>query len=191
MKFGKEDVQAILKQFDAGFQPIEILNGLYPPGFSEWLELAAVEQCLRENGRQISNKQPTSNADHGHQESHSAGHASSSSSNPSASASTNHAAAAAAPPGPLPAAAANNLGAHQVSAYAAVQNTTTTTTTHHAALYDPGLTLTWSELADRFTMSAHRCGKSVDEIWATLRRNGYDIAKTEVIASLYVQGVVS
>lgn len=166
MLFSKGDIQNILRQFDAGFQPVQILNELNRSGFPRSLELAAVEQCLRVNGRQISNNQP-SNAAHGYQ-SHGAGHAS------SPSASTNHAASG--PP-------AANQGARQVSAYPAVQNSTTD------ALYDPGPTMTWNDQADRFTMSAHRFGKSVDEIWATLRSNGYDIAKTEVIASLNGQGV--
>lgn len=167
MLLGREDVRNILRKFDAGFQPIQILNDLYRSGFSELVELAAVEQCLRDNGRQISNNQ-ASNAAHGHQ-SHGVGHAT------SPSASTNHAASG--PP-------AANQGALQVSAYAAVQNTTT------GALYDPGPTLTWNDQADRFTISAHRFGKSVDEIWVTLRNNGYDIAKTEVMASLNGQGVL-
>lgn len=71
-----------------------------------------------------------------------------------------------------------------LSAHPAVRNSTT-----DDALYDPGPTMTWNDQADRFTISAHRFGKTVDEIWATLRSNGYDIAKTEVIASLNGHGL--
>lgn len=173
MLFSKEDVQNILRQFDAGLKPVRILNELNRSGFPGSLELSAVEQCLRDNGRQIStNKQP-SNAAHGHQ-SHGAGHASNS------FASSSHAA-------PGPPAANQKVRQLSLSAHAAVRNSITTDDAH--ALYDPGPTMTWNDQADRFTISAHRFGKTVDEIWATLRSNGYDIAKTEVIASLNGQGL--
>lgn len=171
MLFSKGDVQNILRQFDAGLKPVRILNELNRSGFPGSLELAAVEQCLRDNGRQIStNKQP-SNAAHGHQ-SHGAGHASNS------FASSSHAA-------PGPPAANQKVRQLSLSAHPAVRNSTT----DNDALYDPGPTMTWNDQADRFTISAHRFGKTVDEIWATLRSNGYDIAKTEVIASLNGQGL--
>lgn len=169
MLFSRGDIRYILSQSDAGVQPVQILNDLYRCGFPRWLELATIEKCLRDNGRKISNNHVPSNAAHGHgHQSHGAGHASSS------SASTNHVAL-----GPSTA----NQQARQVSTHPAVQKPTT------GALYDPGPTMSWDAQADRFTMSAHRYGKSAAEIWATLRRNGYDVAQTEVIASLAIQGV--
>lgn len=238
MLFNEDDVRNILEQFDAGFEPVQILYDLYRNGFTRGIKLAAVEQCLLDNGRDISNNQMSYAAaahdDHhdSHDEVDEADHAS----NPSPSASTNHS-----PPSPPPPpAAASNQGTRQVySTYVPVRDTTTTTdhhvlydaasstmtfwndqadqntttTTDHHALYDPGSTvtwnnqadrnstsdavlcdpgtstMTWNDQADRFAISAHRYGKSVDEIWAILLNNGYDIAKTEVIESLTWQGV--
>lgn len=56
-------------------------------------------------------------------------------------------------------------------------------------LDDPGPTLSWDSLADKFAISACRGGKSEDDIWLTLRSNGYDITRPEVVASLIRQGV--
>lgn len=166
MLFSREEVQYILSQFDAGVRPIEILNDLYHSGWPYWLKLATIEQCLRVNGRRNSNDIPSDEA-HDHQ---------------------SHGANRASDPRPLnnhatPGTPAVNQEARQVSANPAVQNSTTD------ALYDPGPTMTWDAQADRFTMSAHRVGKSEAEIWTTLRSNGYDIAPTEVTASLDRQGV--
>lgn len=54
---------------------------------------------------------------------------------------------------------------------------------------DPGPTLPWNSLADSFTISAYKCGKSEDHIWVTLRGYGYDITRPEVVASLIKQGI--
>lgn len=157
MLFSRGDIHYVLSQFDAGIQLVQIINDLH---------LAAIEQCLHEHGRQISNNQPS---DAGHDDQ---SHEANRSSNPPWA--TNHAAL-----GPPTA----NQEARQVSAHPAVLNSTTD------ALYDPGPTMSWDAQADRFTIAAHRFGNSAAEIWATLRSNGYDIAQTEVIASLIGQGV--
>lgn len=47
----------------------------------------------------------------------------------------------------------------------------------------------WSPLAGRFTILAHRMGRSVPQIMAHLRHNGYDVTAAEVVASLNQQGV--
>lgn len=223
MLFNEEDVRNILEQFDAGFHPVQILYDLYRNGFTRGIKLAAVEQCLLDNGRDISNNQIINAAAHG--DHHDSQDEADRASTPSAS-STNHNPSASAnhtppspppPPPPSPPAAARNQGTRQVySTYVAVQDSTTTadhhalydpgfstmiswndqadqdtttTTDHHHALYDPGPTMTWNDQADKFTIAAYRYGKSVDEIWATLLSNGYDIARTEVLESLTWQGV--
>lgn len=47
----------------------------------------------------------------------------------------------------------------------------------------------WGPLAARFTIFAHRTGRSVPQILAQLRRNGYDVTAADVAASLNQQGV--
>lgn len=47
----------------------------------------------------------------------------------------------------------------------------------------------WGPLAGRFTILAHRMGRSVPQILAHLRHNGYDVTAAEVVASLNQQGV--
>ena len=46
----------------------------------------------------------------------------------------------------------------------------------------------WGPLAARFTIFAHRTGRSVPQILAQLRHNGYDVTAADVIASLNQQG---
>lgn len=47
----------------------------------------------------------------------------------------------------------------------------------------------WDAQADAFAISAHRSGKSVDDILSILRSNGYDVTDGEVALSLLRQGV--
>lgn len=47
----------------------------------------------------------------------------------------------------------------------------------------------WGPLAARFTIFAHQTGRSVPQILAQLRRNGYDVTAADVAASLNQQGV--
>lgn len=49
--------------------------------------------------------------------------------------------------------------------------------------------MSWGPLAARFTIFAHRTGRSVPQILAQLRRNGYDVTVSDVAASLNQQGV--
>lgn len=47
----------------------------------------------------------------------------------------------------------------------------------------------WNDLASTFSLSAHRAGFSVYQIWFQLIENGYAVTITEVVASLNAQGI--
>lgn len=60
---------------------------------------------------------------------------------------------------------------------------------HGAAAIVHGDGIAWNDLADRFSISAHRVGFSVIEIWYQMRQRGYAVSAAEVAASLTAQGV--
>lgn len=128
MSLSTANVEYILAQFDAGVHPNQILVGLQYRSFLPGVNLATIENCLRENGRRPDNQQ-TYNAVQGNQ---SSGVGRASNSSP---------------------------------------------------------TLDWDAQADAFAISAHRSGKSVDEILSMLRSHGYDVTDGEVALSLLRQGV--
>lgn len=47
----------------------------------------------------------------------------------------------------------------------------------------------WNSEADKFAISAHREGKTVDRIREELSLNGYDVTLNDVIRSLHKQGI--
>lgn len=47
----------------------------------------------------------------------------------------------------------------------------------------------WNDLASSFSLSAHRVGFSVGQIWFQLTQNGYAVTIFEVVASLNAQGI--
>lgn len=170
MSLSKGNIQHVLNRFDAGVLPRQILNDLQCSGFFSRLKLSTLEQCLVENGRQMRNNQP-SDAAQGDQ------------SLSASRASTPPAPANQGASGPDPAAATEE--ARQVPANPVVQTCTT------GALADRSPTISWTAQAEKFTMSAHRVGQTPAEICATLRRSGYNITGTEVVASLKRQGVLT
>lgn len=56
---------------------------------------------------------------------------------------------------------------------------------------DPGPTMPWDTLADRFTLAAHVNKKLPSEICALLRCNGYNVTQAQVLTSLNRQGVIT
>ena len=166
MSLNRENVQYILARFDAGIPPLQILNELQYLAYLPWINIGTVERCLCKNGRlqEIPSPLPSSSSS----TTTTTTTTSNNQGRPGPSTSTYHDRQI---PTTSPAAAVGKVGT-------VVDN-----------LEDPGPTLPWNSLADTFTISAYKCGKSEDDIWVTLRRYGYDITRPEVVASLIKQGI--
>lgn len=160
MSLNRAHIQYVLKQFDAGASPHRILDCLQKSAFLPWLKLAAVEQCLRENGRITYN--PTGHEAQGYQLPR-LGHASN-----------------LLPPANqgAPGHSATTQEVYQVPVNSAVQTFATD------ALADLDPTESFDALADRFVITAYKTGHSVVDIWATLRSNGYNVTQADVRGSL-------
>lgn len=169
MSLNTEHVQYILARF-TGIRPRQILEELQYRAYLPWINIATVERCLCENGCLLIQEIPTtpSSADNHQGGSDRLG--------PSITAATqNEARHQNSPITTSPAAAA------AVGTFFEIDNL--------LDIDDPGPTLSWDSLAEKFAISAYRGGKSEDDIWVTLRRYGYDITRPEVVASLIRQGI--
>lgn len=179
MSLNRAHIQYVLNQFDAGASPHRILDCLQNSAFLPCLTLATVEQCLRENGRITYNRS-------GHHEAQSyqsprLGHAS----NLLPPAANQGAPCISYTTLPVPPA---NQGASSIyptteEVYQAPANTAIPTFATDVVA-DPRPTASWDALADKFVMTAYQMGYSLVDIWATLRRSGYNVTQTEVRESL-------
>lgn len=171
MSLSISNVQYVLAQFDAGVPPHRILIGLQYRAFLPSATVGTIERCLCENGRRLQHHQADYAAPPRANQPLGVGRGS------------NH------PPGPAnqrPFAATPNPFA-QTSAAAATNNNNNLAAI--AANRGRPTTLDWDVQADSFAISAHRSGKSVDEIFSALRSRGYDITEGEIVFSLIRQGV--
>lgn len=166
MSLNRTHVNYVLTEFDAGVPPPQILEGLQYRAFLPSINLATIERCLRKNGRLEDNYQP-GNAAQGYQ---------------SLGAVSNN------PPPPTdrdaPGPRATTQEARQLPANPAVQ------TSENDELANLPPTKQWDNQANCYAFSAYESGgKSVDEICLALRKNGYDIDRSQVMMSLIGQGV--
>lgn len=53
-------LQYVLRQFDAGIQPCEIMNTLHIAGH-KGIHLSMIEECLQNSGRQLKSHNPPTN----------------------------------------------------------------------------------------------------------------------------------
>lgn len=168
MPLNKSHVQYVLTQFDGGVPPHQILIGLQYRAFLPSITIATIERCLRDNGR-VLNDQQAGSATQGNQ---SLGIGWASHFLPPANQGV---------PGP----SAATQGSGQFSTGSAM-GTFTIADDHFVG---PGRTMRWDSEADDFILAAYIAGMSGDEIWTKLRSNGYDIARAQVVISLFQQGV--
>lgn len=168
MPFNKSHVQYVLAEFDAGIPPQQILFGLQYRAFLPSINIATIEQCLRDNGREL-NDQQAGNTSQDNKLS-AIGYTSNFLPPPKQSA-------------PGPSAATQECG--QSSTGCAMG----TLVIANNCFTDPSPTMLWDSHADQITYAAFCARNSRWQILAMLRSRGYDITVVEILASLIRQGV--
>lgn len=192
MSLNRAHIQYVLNQFDAGASPHRILDCLQNSAFLPGLTLATVEQCLCENGR-ITYSRSGHHETQAYQSPSLLGHAASN----LLPAPANHQAAACISSSsttlPVPP-ASNQTGASSIFPPTTLQevyqqaphanSAVQTFATDVVVADDPEPTASWDTLADKFVLMAYQMGYSLPDIWATLRRSGYNVTQTQVRESL-------
>lgn len=164
MSLSNQNIKYILTSFDAGISPFRIFNALLSAGVTG-LEPNTILQCLRINGR-LRNDDPLSYKYMGD--------------------------------------LLLGCAPIKVKIWQHHQDSGSSTATQERqefdtpipptsaiAWVDPGPTMPWDTLADSFTLAAHNYRRSVPDICAVLRKNGYNVIQLQVLSSLSRQGVIT
>ncbi len=164
MSLSNQNIEYVLTSFDAGSPPLRILDALLSAGV-KGLEPNAILQCLRANGR-LRDDDPQSYEYLGDL-------------------------LLECEPIKVKIWQSNQAPGSSTATQESQGFDTPVPPTSTIAWVDPGPTMPWDTLADRFTLAAHNYRQSVPDICAVLRKNGYDVTQSQVLNSLNRQGVIT